>query len=341
MLHVVFAPPVPRALLLGWVRLENRGAEPLALEYTETWDVPAGVYSTAPAACERRFGGHVFALADCAIVARADPPAQPPARGLALDLRLALPPGARRHLAFAYVAVPEEEDPGALRARVPRGRRRKPRAHRPLPPRRGSLSRARPIHSLTMLRTRSPLRLCSRSSCSPSRRSRRSARAGNSTDIVRETARTLEGGGGRVASFWWLPQEYWELVAKELGIPAEEQAKVRTVFRDYLLVGALESKLNTDKKPEFASIADLAKRAKFYRNGEEVEVLRDVNPELARLAPSLVYLLRASLGGLGEGLRLLPLSERRREGQSDPLGATARRAAASSSASTKPAPRKR
>jgi len=133
-------------------------------------------------------------------------------------------------------------------------------------------------------------------------------RAGESTDIVRETVRTLEGSGGRVASFWWLPQEYWEQVSKDLGISAAEQEKVRTVFRDYLLVGALESKLNTDKKPEFASIADLAKRTKFYRNGEEVKVLRDVNPELAKRAGGLVYLLRASLAGLGGGLRLLPLS---------------------------------
>ena len=134
------------------------------------------------------------------------------------------------------------------------------------------------------------------------------ARAETSSDIVRESARTLEAGGGRVASFWWLPPEYWVLVAKELGIPAEEQAKVRTVFRDYLLVGALESKLNTDKKPEFATIAEVVKRAKFYRNGEEIEVLRDVNPEVVRLTPSLVYLLRASLAGLGDGLRLLPLA---------------------------------
>jgi hypothetical protein len=58
--------------------------------------------------------GRAERLADCGIVARADPPATPPARGLALDLRMALPPGARRHLAFAYVAVPEEEDPGEL-----------------------------------------------------------------------------------------------------------------------------------------------------------------------------------------------------------------------------------
>lgn len=113
-LHVVFAPAAPRALLLAWVRIENSGEQPLALEYTETWDVPAGEWATTPAACERRFGGHVFALADCGIVSRAEPPAQPPARGLALDLRMAVPAGARRHLAFAYVALPEEEDAGAL-----------------------------------------------------------------------------------------------------------------------------------------------------------------------------------------------------------------------------------
>lgn len=135
------------------------------------------------------------------------------------------------------------------------------------------------------------------------------ARAGDSSDVVNETVRNLEGGGGRVASFWWLPQEYWESVAKELEIPAAEQEKVRTLFRDYVFVGALEARLTaTDKKPEFATIAEIAKRSTFLRNGEQVEVLRDVNPEIARLAPTLVYLLRASLSGLGDGLRLLPLA---------------------------------
>ena len=57
--------------LLGLVRLENRSDEPLALEYTETWDVPAGEYRVASAACERRFGGHVFALAEASAVTRA------------------------------------------------------------------------------------------------------------------------------------------------------------------------------------------------------------------------------------------------------------------------------
>ncbi len=133
------------------------------------------------------------------------------------------------------------------------------------------------------------------------------ARADNSSGIVRESARTLEGGEGRVASFWWLPQEYWELVAKELEVPAEEQEKVRTAFRNYLFVAALESKL-TDQKPQFATIKEIVERSRFYRDGEQIEVLREVTPEVVRISPSLVYLLRASLGPLGEGLRLLPLS---------------------------------
>jgi hypothetical protein len=44
--------------------------------------------------------------------ANTTPPA--PARGLGLELALALPAGARRHLAFAYVALADDEDAGGL-----------------------------------------------------------------------------------------------------------------------------------------------------------------------------------------------------------------------------------
>jgi hypothetical protein len=114
LVHVVFAPATSRALLLGLVRLENLCDEALGLEYTESWDVPAGDYAFASAACERRFGGHVFALAEASSASRSKPAENAPARGLALDLALALPPRARRHLAFAYVALPDEENPGEV-----------------------------------------------------------------------------------------------------------------------------------------------------------------------------------------------------------------------------------
>ena len=133
------------------------------------------------------------------------------------------------------------------------------------------------------------------------------ARAESISAIISENARRLDGGDGRIASFWWLPQEYWEQVAKELKLPAEDQEKVRTAFRGYLLVGALEARLGTEK-PQFATIAEVVGRAKFYRDGEEVQVLREVTPDVVQLSPKLVYLLRTSLGGIGEGLRLLPLS---------------------------------
>jgi hypothetical protein len=119
--HVVFAPDSPRALLLGLARIESTSDELVAVEYTEIWDLPRGEYRDAPAACERRFGGHVFALAEASDVTRAQAPAAEPARGLALDVTLALPARARRHLAFAYVALPEDEDAGGL-VRAWRGR---------------------------------------------------------------------------------------------------------------------------------------------------------------------------------------------------------------------------
>jgi len=114
LLHVVFAPTTPRPALLALVRIQSLSAEPLALEYTETWDVPAGEYRVAHAACERRFGGHVLALAEASAATRAKAPETAPTRGLALDVTLAVPSRARRHLAWAYVAVAEEDDAGEL-----------------------------------------------------------------------------------------------------------------------------------------------------------------------------------------------------------------------------------
>lgn len=113
-LHIVFAPDPRRPLLLGLVRLESKSAEALRVDYTETWDVAGGSWRGAEGACERRRDARVWALAEAGVAIRARPPDPPPRIGLALDLRLALPPRARRELFFAYVACAEEQSPAAL-----------------------------------------------------------------------------------------------------------------------------------------------------------------------------------------------------------------------------------
>ncbi|HTO06942.1 MAG TPA: hypothetical protein VMR86_07760 [Myxococcota bacterium] len=135
----------------------------------------------------------------------------------------------------------------------------------------------------------------------------RARAADTSSDIAAETARTIEEGA-HVANFWWLPPEYWIRTANELSIPDEERAKVARIFRDYVIVGALDADLSEKKKPAMASIADVVKRARFSRDGQTLEVLHEVNPDVSKLVPTLVYLLRNSLGPLGDGLRLLPLA---------------------------------
>jgi hypothetical protein len=112
--HVVFAPVGERPLLLGLVRLENTSPEPICADYTETWDVRDGVYRAAPGACERRGRDAICALADASAVVAAVPPEPAPRVGLALDLRIPLPPGARRELSFAYVRCEHPEEPASL-----------------------------------------------------------------------------------------------------------------------------------------------------------------------------------------------------------------------------------
>lgn len=104
MLHVVFAPSRSRPVLLSVVRLANRLSTALALDYTETWGVTGEDWEAAEGACEVRTRLGVRALAEASVAIRARPPAEPPRHGLLLDLRLGLPPGARRELCFAYAA---------------------------------------------------------------------------------------------------------------------------------------------------------------------------------------------------------------------------------------------
>lgn len=112
--HLVFAPLGERPLLLGLVRLENTGPEPICVEYTETWDVRDGVYRAAMGACERRGPDAIWALADASAVVAAVPPEPAPRVGLALDLRIPLASGARRELSFAYVRCEPPEEPASL-----------------------------------------------------------------------------------------------------------------------------------------------------------------------------------------------------------------------------------
>lgn len=120
-LHLVFAPDAERPLLLGLARLENRGDAPLALEYSETWEVEGDEYRAAAGACERRTADGTRALAEVSLAVRARAPEPPPRSGLALEVRLLLPPRSRRELHFAY-AAPGPDDPPAALVRAWRGR---------------------------------------------------------------------------------------------------------------------------------------------------------------------------------------------------------------------------
>jgi hypothetical protein len=112
--HVVFAPDAQRPLLLGLVRLANAGGEPLALEYTETWAVSGSEYRAAAGACERRTADGIRALADVSFALRASAPERAPRDGLALQLRMLLPPRSLRELHFAYAAPGPDEPAGGL-----------------------------------------------------------------------------------------------------------------------------------------------------------------------------------------------------------------------------------
>jgi hypothetical protein len=111
--HLLFAPDCARPLLLGCATLENLGDDVLVVRHAELWDVPCTDALGEDGACSGRAPRGVRVLAELDPVIRARVP-EPLERGLALDVRFAIPARASRRLCFGYGLPGEEDDPAAL-----------------------------------------------------------------------------------------------------------------------------------------------------------------------------------------------------------------------------------
>jgi len=121
--------------------------------------------------------------------------------------------------------------------------------------------------------------------------------------------------GSRIINFWWLPVEYWVMTAREMGRSDEEIAQVRSVFRNYAVLGSLDVDVKPDGSMSMASTADIVRRLELAVNGVPAEVLQQVDPRLQTMAGEFSYPLVSSLGPLARGLHLLPLANINADGQ--------------------------
>lgn len=124
------------------------------------------------------------------------------------------------------------------------------------------------------------------------------------SEVAQEGARTRQLDK-RVVQVWWLPVEYWEAAARELGWPEEEIRVVRERFELYTFLGVIDARVGKDHQFEFRDHVHLAGRIGPIRDGGRVEALRSWDPVVTKRLPDLTYLLRGSLGAMRSGLRLL------------------------------------
>jgi hypothetical protein len=130
-----------------------------------------------------------------------------------------------------------------------------------------------------------------------------SAYATNLGAVAQEVIRARQEGN-RIINFWWLPLEYWIEAARELKKPTEEIDTVRRLFRSYLVIGVLDAEVHGDGTFDAATHALIGPAVEVRRNGTKVEILRDIDPKVARLTGELSYFLSTSLTFLSSGLRL-------------------------------------
>ncbi len=128
----------------------------------------------------------------------------------------------------------------------------------------------------------------------------------STSDIAVEVSKT-HTLGQRVITFWWLPTEYWEAAAREIGRAKEELDLIKRVFPNYILMGVVDSGLAEGEGLVGATHSEVAERSEVYLNGKKIEFLRQVDPRLMARIPDLSYVLQTSLGPLGKSLRIFPL----------------------------------
>ncbi len=125
-----------------------------------------------------------------------------------------------------------------------------------------------------------------------------------STSALSQELGRSHGVGKRVLHFWWLPLEYWVAAAEELRRPAEQIDNVSRLFRNYLIIAVLDVEVYPDGRVESAKHSDIGPKLEIRRNGQKIDVLRDVDPRVARRVAELSYFLTTSLTVMGPSLRI-------------------------------------
>jgi hypothetical protein len=91
----------------------------------------------------------------------------------------------------------------------------------------------------------------------------------------------------------------------------------------YSVIGVLDATITADKKFSFAEHTEIAEKLEVrIGGGEPLPALRKLDPAVTRQLPELAYPLRASLGPLAAGLRLLLVANTDADGKPRIHGAT-------------------
>lgn len=139
--------------------------------------------------------------------------------------------------------------------------------------------------------------------------------AEGSHKIAQEVARTARLPQ-RVINLWWLPVDYWERVARELKWKEEDVREAREKLALYSVIAVLDATVKPDKTFSFADHAAIADKLEVrIGGGDPLPALRKVDPAVTRRLPDLAYPLRASLGPLAAGLRLVLVSNADADGK--------------------------
>jgi hypothetical protein len=135
-----------------------------------------------------------------------------------------------------------------------------------------------------------------------------------SSAVSDETRHSLKVGT-HVITLWWLPVEYWEAAARELGKSGDTIDRVRTLLRSYVILAMVDADIQPNGSFTFASLESANQSLILVRDGREVSPVLRIGREVGGLLPELSYFMVTGLGVMSGGLRLVLFSNIDEEGR--------------------------
>lgn len=148
----------------------------------------------------------------------------------------------------------------------------------------------------------------------------------DTSQLVKETHRTISTEGNGIHLVWYIPFEFWEVSLAKKGAPNKDNQKILDILRPYFVVGVVQADISAFGATTFYPKSVVEKNLSvLYEDGHGSQtILKPIQPNanVEMLFKILQPIMGSALGNLGNNIQFFFFSDEAGNGrQVDPYKA--------------------